>query len=641
MSSPNSQIVTARALEAQPSVYTRPRIGTGHFKDYVKKTVRVNGSRFMENIFETLDYPLNNPDVKNVSITSIHSDDSKLFEITVSDDKRNGFDDIDEELSRNPFNINHNRKGHADNNETSQFGGGLKNGAISIANRMEVFTKSKDGYRKVDYDITAMITERDNAKSFDPLIKESNIEEYNEFHPWGEGSTIRIFDILPVYSNKSKEEFTRDIKKGISEIYKGLLLNRGNDIKVTVNEELIQVTPYIYDLPSVIPFNSYIEMSMMEKADKTFLYAIKKYNRKEEYFIYEHRWEKIKKRAFENKIKDMIELGYEYKKTFTDKKYCIKIISSYTEFLGKGELTKNMKYILRNGRLYGKIPEELSRNGSDNYTCTYVHTESKDLVVDIGLTHYKTIRPDKENPTLIYEALMQIIDINTKPFNSDCSTLANEKLVKIAEENELPNVTEYRSKVENSKRKKNKKKTNTKNITNTVIDAEEEVETRLNGNSETAEAAADAAAPVTTPAATTAAAAAAEKAVAKAVEAAAKAEEEAKTKSNDEEDANSEEDANGTAKADGEEDANDTAKADDEEEVLNSRSDISVKVKTTRRAVKGYDRLIEKTEKEMWTFIAELRCKYTDAEIQEKIANASDSVIPELAKAIEVFENFS
>ena len=103
-------------------------------------------------------------------------------------------------------------------------------------------------------------------------------------------------------------------------------------------------------------------------------------------------------------------------------------------------------------------PEEHSRNGSDNYTCTYVHTESKDLVVDIGLTHYKTIRPDKENPTLIYEALMQIIDINTKPFNSDCSTLANEKLVKIAEENDLPNVTEYRSKVENSKRKKNKKK---------------------------------------------------------------------------------------------------------------------------------------------------------------------------------------
>ena len=66
-----------------------------------------------------------------------------------------------------------------------------------------------------------------------------------------------------------------------------------------------------------------------------------------------------------------------------------------------------------------------------------------------------------------------------------------------------------------------------------------------------------------------------------------------------------------------------------------------MKVKTTRRPVKGYERLIEKTEKEMWTFIAELRCKYTDAEIQEKIANASDTVIPELAKAIEVFEMYS
>ena len=43
----------------------------------------------------------------------------------------------------------------------------------------------------------------------------------------------------------------------------------------------------------------------------------------------------------------------------------------------------------------------------------------------------------------------------------------------------------------------------------------------------------------------------------------------------------------------------------------------------------------------MWTFIAELRLKYTDAYIQDKIAKAGDSVIPELAKAIEVFENYS
>lgn len=389
MSSNNSQIVAALALEAQPPIYTRPRIGTGHFKDYVEKTVRVNGSRFMENIFETLDFPLYHPDVKNVSITSIHSDDSKLLEITISDDKPNGFDHIDEELSRNPFNIHHHRKGHADNNETSHFGAGLKNGAISIANRMEVFTKSEGGYRKVDYDITAMISERDIAKSFDPLIKESNIEEFNEFHPWVEGSTIRIFGILPVYSNKSKEEFTRDIKKGISEIYKGLLLNRGNDIKVTVNEELIQVTPYIYDLPSVIPFNSNIEMYMMEKLDKTFIYAIKKYNRKEEYYIYEHGWEKKLKKMLKQNT-DILDLT---------KSELIKIIDNPTR---KKELKDEMTEFYRlKERLYVLHKEYFNRQDTmliNDMAELYV-SQIQPLATKIRNLQYKYCAIDKVGNT--------------------------------------------------------------------------------------------------------------------------------------------------------------------------------------------------------------------------------------------------
>jgi len=50
------------------------------------------------------------------------------------------------EGTENPFNITHMRSGQEDDEETSQFGIGMKAGAISTGDRLDVFTKVDGKY---------------------------------------------------------------------------------------------------------------------------------------------------------------------------------------------------------------------------------------------------------------------------------------------------------------------------------------------------------------------------------------------------------------------------------------------------------------------------------------------------------------
>ena len=70
-----------------------------------------------------------------------------LSMIKVSDNYVDGIKHLNESGSKNPLNIAHIREGQSDDNETSQFGVGLKAGSMSTANKMTIYSRTeKDGY---------------------------------------------------------------------------------------------------------------------------------------------------------------------------------------------------------------------------------------------------------------------------------------------------------------------------------------------------------------------------------------------------------------------------------------------------------------------------------------------------------------
>ena len=66
-------------------------------------------------------------------------DSSRIYEIKISDNYTKGFEDLLESKQNHPFNMGYIREGHDDDNETSEFGIGMKAGAIACSNK---FTQS-------------------------------------------------------------------------------------------------------------------------------------------------------------------------------------------------------------------------------------------------------------------------------------------------------------------------------------------------------------------------------------------------------------------------------------------------------------------------------------------------------------------
>lgn len=69
-----------------------------------------------------------------------------LSKLSISDDYFKGFERMFKEGTENPFNMTHMRSGQDDDEETSQFGIGMKAGAISTGGRLDVFTKVDGKY---------------------------------------------------------------------------------------------------------------------------------------------------------------------------------------------------------------------------------------------------------------------------------------------------------------------------------------------------------------------------------------------------------------------------------------------------------------------------------------------------------------
>ena len=166
---------------------------------------------------------------------------NKLSSIKVSDNYVYGFRYLNEKGSKNPLNLAHMRDGHSDDNETSQFGIGLKAGSMSTAHKMTIITKTEeDGYFKVVSDYQEMCDQDTfNSKRF--IITK---EEYIHLHGFECGTSILLEDIKSSICSKKDEQTLKDeIMYHLSDTYNGFIKNKS---ELRVNGDVVYYKEPLY-----------------------------------------------------------------------------------------------------------------------------------------------------------------------------------------------------------------------------------------------------------------------------------------------------------------------------------------------------------------------------------------------------------
>ena len=153
--------------------------GISHIKGIIKQT-RASGYNIFSGLKDLIDNVVCK--CKNIYIDLRTDSNNKLTSIYIHDDYINGFENVNNSGSDNPFNLAHMRDGHSDDGETSEFGTGMKKAAISCGNVFEVVTKVKNGpnyeYWQIKMDFNNMAQETNPEDSYEPTIYCITSESY-------------------------------------------------------------------------------------------------------------------------------------------------------------------------------------------------------------------------------------------------------------------------------------------------------------------------------------------------------------------------------------------------------------------------------------------------------------------------------
>jgi len=254
-----------------------PKIGCLHFMSVVKH-VRSEPHSLLSSLSDMIDniYGLANISNQTDVIANIRIEFHPLhprmpYKIIVSDNLRHGFQNLFEEASHNPLNMGHIREGHSNDQESSEFGTGLKKAMIFMAEHVELYTRSiseknknkKEHYVKVVFDIPEMMKRPSAQESYEPTSFEIiSPKEFEKMHSLdSHGSTILL-------QNLNENDFSHDPETGLKYTQKELetflheklsraysdLIRKGvfrillNDQWITVQDDLVDKIPKSHKL---------------------------------------------------------------------------------------------------------------------------------------------------------------------------------------------------------------------------------------------------------------------------------------------------------------------------------------------------------------------------------------------------------
>lgn len=413
--------------------------GAPHFKSVMKQHRHANYTlpkvlnEFIDNVIKK---------TNDIRISTQVDDTEKLQEVRVSDNYIYGFDNLDLEGVNNPFNMGHIKASHDDDAETSEFGVGMKAGALSAANQLNVYTRIKDSngnhkYVEVICDFIRMSNETDVNASYNPRIKYISYEEYKEQHPFEYGSTLILSKIRDcIYSKTTHNEITTDLSNSIAETYSRFISCGRN---IYVNNILLQPKYEFFEDSKCEPFTISKDLFILEKAGIT-LYLIRKTKEMsvwQEFNQDTSKWIKLKEHSDGLKyINELLKSGYRYVyAACNDEGACMQINTTFTFYSDKfhtrhkgsePELPEDCVYIYKDDRNYGRQSLLKHNNGIHNYTLHEIDFVSKKLGKDLGITFNKEILMNGTND-LIVSIKAALVD-SREDFSADTSVKKNTDL---------------------------------------------------------------------------------------------------------------------------------------------------------------------------------------------------------------------
>jgi len=345
----------------------------------------------------------------------------KLFKIIISDDYLNGFENINETGPANPMNWTHRRAGQTSDEETSEYGVGLKEASCFLAAIMRIYTRAvKNGrvsYHEVECNFDLMAEVEDAIDSYKTDIKSITQSVYEQVpHPFETGSSI-ILEGVRLFENmqfSNEQECIELLKIAVAEAYSDIIASR-SELVIKVNGErilpehdhfraVLQHPVCAERLVSTTVITTLQEIDGGKKVIKTmakvcFGNEIWYYNfnevqttkaGKESVSLRESKSEAVKKQC-----NDMISDS-------DNRKIDIRSTSTYGTNLEKTHIFKGAVRYKRKGRNYGDIQMvnlkgAMSNDGYLNHVYHETEWESKELNPFLGICSNKQIDPTRKN----------------------------------------------------------------------------------------------------------------------------------------------------------------------------------------------------------------------------------------------------
>jgi len=402
-------------------------IGAQHIRSKIKQA-RNNNYTPETSLNELIDYPILM--ANNIEISVLVAD-NRLYKIQIEDDCEEGFKNLLESGPCNPFNYGHEKVGHEENGEISEFGTGMKQAAVSTGDKFIVFTKVKNKYYKIVFEFPVMMNEKDVMKSYNPSeFEEISEEVFKRYHKYDTGSTLIIEEILPdVLSGSSIKNLATELENSIKKTYGRILLKRKDDLNLKLNDKKIEGEEDIYYKEECKPFTQekriIIKKGLNEKA--IFLEKNEEENKFRKFNEETGNYKIIKGKE----LKDIMALENYFTTGYLDQEdnSMINIIGTGTQFcpdMNRKDTIypKGETEIYKLSRFHGSINQD-SSNGAKNYVKMCLEFESKDLGKLFGANYNKTINFRKDNE--FTKAVKQSIKEMSSSLEYDTSNKKAEK----------------------------------------------------------------------------------------------------------------------------------------------------------------------------------------------------------------------
>jgi hypothetical protein len=403
--------------------------GAPHFSSLMK---RYRQSDY--NIYKIINEFVDNAIKKTTKINIITQidDTHRLQELCVSDNIETGFENIEQTGNNNPFNMGHINISHNDDSKTSEFGVGMKAGALSAANQLNVYSRVIGADRKYRYievicDFIRMSNEPDVHASYNPKIREITCDEYLDNHPFTCGSTIKLLKIRDgIYPKTTKAKITEDICSGLKMTYsryisKGLCISVNNNIVEPMYDYFTdsKCVPFIINrdifiLEHTVGERQYIARQTISKHIMSAYCLQDLINNVITWYKYstnDNKWISI---TNQNEVGDLIKSGYSsVYSTMNDENVSLKMRTVFTYFSDKLHTKDGLPietesppndamYIYKDDRKYGNQSLFKQCDNIHNYTLSEMEFISKQIGKEIGITFNKEIRmKDKKNELIL------------------------------------------------------------------------------------------------------------------------------------------------------------------------------------------------------------------------------------------------